>query len=263
MRTAMCALLLLAPVALPAQTRGEPNLVFSFSMGLTTGKELWDIPRQPLAVPGSGAYDTASIGRSLRPGLTATLSAALYTSPSFAWTAEIGYYGLGTEQRCDGPPAYAADPNNTNQQVCESAAGTHRATSVVGFQAGGIYRFRPAKRVTPYLRATAGLGLIGNSFVTTTGCFASVCGYPLIEPDKGASLTWISALTGGISVNVAPAYRVRMEFRDVIAAIPTVTGEAVPVSGSHVAPTSRRVVHVPTFLFGVDLVFERRHTRRY
>lgn len=263
MRTAMCALLLLAPVALPAQTRSEPNLVFSFSLGLTTGKDLWSIPRQPLSVPGSAAFDTASIDRSLRPGLTATLSAALYTSPSFAWTAEIGYYGLGTEQRCEGPAVYQPDPEDTNEQVCTSASGTRRATSIVGLQAGGIYRFMPAKRVTPYVRATAGVGMIGNSFVTTTGCFQTVCGYPLIEPDKGASVTWISTLTGGISVNVAQAYRVRMEFRDVIASVPTVTGVAVFGTGSHIAPTTRRVVHVPTFLFGVDLVFERRHTRRY
>ena len=263
MRTAMCALLLLAPVALPAQTRSEPNLVFSFSLGLTTGKELWRVSRQPLAVPGSAAFDTVDAGRQLRPGLTATLSASLHTSPRFAWTAEIGYYGIGSEQRCVGPATWNPDPDDTNEQVCTSAHGQHRATSVVGFQAGALYRLAPAGRVSPFLRGTAGLGLVGNSFVGTTGCFQSVCGYPMISADNDISATWIATLTGGIVINVAPAYRLRMEMRDVVTSLPEVTGPAVFGSGTHVAPTARRIVHIPTFMVGLDLVFERRHTRRY
>jgi hypothetical protein len=263
MRTAMCALLLLAPSGLAAQSSSEPNLVFSFSLGLTSGRGLWSVPRQPLSVPGSADFDTVAVARVLRPALTATLSAALFQSPHFAWTAEIGYYGLGSEQRCVGPAVWAVDPDNTNEQVCTSAHGAHRATSVVGFQAGGLYRFSPASRVSPYVRGTAGLGLIGNSFVETTGCFQIDCSYPMLGADKEISTTWIATLSGGISLRVAPAYRLRMELRDVITSLPRVTGEAVFGAGTHVAPTARSVVHVPTFLFGLDLVFERRHTRRY
>jgi hypothetical protein len=266
MRASWSALLLLFPAVLPAQTRSEPNLVFSFSFGLTTGKDLWRVPEQPVpVVGGTGEADTVDLARVLRPGATITLSGTLYRSPSFGFTAEVGYYGIASEQRCIGPAVYQPDGDNTNQQLCTSAHGTHRPTSVVGFQLGAAWRLASAARVSPYLRATAGLGVIGNSYIETTGiqtCPQGACTTPLIAANTN-SLTWIGSLTGGLAVKIAPAYRLRMELRDVVTAVPVPDGPGVFGVADPIAPASRRVIHVPTFLLGLDLVFERRHTRRY
>ena len=265
--SALAVLLILGAPRADAQSREEPNLIFSINFGLTTGKELWTIPRQPLIAP-AGAEDTVALGRRLRPGLTGIVSATLFRSPRLGYTAEVGYYGLASEQRCAGPAAWAPDSNDVNQQGCERAHGKHLATSVVGFQAGLHYRLLQTGRFQAFLRGTGGLGLIGNSYVQTSGlvvvppnCTPSPCDLRLVDEADRRSLTWIASLTAGFSVSVAPGYRLKMELRDIITSVPVATGPAA--ANSAIAPTGSRTVHVPTFMFGLDLVFERRHARRY
>lgn len=265
----LAVLSLIAAMPLSAQTREAPNLIFSISFGLTTGKELWTVPRQELLAPGS-TRDTVALGRRLRPGLTAAVSATLFSSANLGYTAEIGYYGLASEQRCTGPAVWAPDSSDINEQGCTRAQGKHLATSVVGFQVGALYRVAPNGKFQPFIRGTAGVGLLGNSFVQTSGavvvapaCSPEPCDYRLLDEEDKTDLTWLAGLTAGLTINLAPAYRLRMEMRDIITSVPVATGPAPSGSLTAIAPTARRVVHVPTFLIGLDLVFERRHTRRY
>jgi len=259
--------------AAAAQSRTDPNLIFSISGGLTTGRSLWSLPAQPQPVVGSGAgvYDTLSLGRVLKPGLVAGLAGTYFTSPNFGWTAEVSYFGIASEQRCTGPNTYVPDTENINQQACDRANGVNVATSVVGFLVGATARALPQSRVHPFVRATIGAGLIANSYVQTSGIIRStscgtidgICGLTLLDQKSPSQFTPLVNLAAGISFWVAPAYRVRFEARDIMASLPVVTGNKVPTAAPPYAPTGRSWRHVPTFLLGVDIVLERGHSRRY
>ncbi len=255
---------------LGAQSRQDPSLVFSIGLGLTSGQRLWEVS-QALPVAASVAMDTVGLGRYLRPSLTATVGMSYFRARNLGWAFEVGYFGVGSEQRCAGPAAYVPDPDQINLQGCSRAQGLHKQTSIVGFQGGIIYRFTPGAMFQPYLRTTAGLGLIGNSFVETSGpvvvapncTLQSPCDLILIDEAGNQAATWVATLAGGLSIDLAPAYRLRMEVRDFVTSLPVVNGPADPLLIGQVGSTGRKLVHVPTFTLGIDLVFERRHTRRY
>jgi hypothetical protein len=268
----LAALCLSAAAAARAQTSGEPNLVFSIGLGLTTGRSLWTVPIQPLPVVGTSSFDTVALGRRLRPGITGTLGITLFRSPNLGYTLEIGYFGVESEARCDGPdvwkPTGSVPELELNRQACESAMGTHIATGAVGFLLGVTYRWRPAARVSPYARAGLGPALLGTaSFVTTEGMVSedgiNLQRYVLLEERDAPEVTWMASVSGGLAYFLGPGYRVRMEVRDLITALSVATGPAGWTANPGLAPTGSRVVHVPTITFGLDVVLERRHTRRY
>jgi hypothetical protein len=261
--------LLAAVPAAHAQSSDEPQLVFTIYGGMSTGSDLWSASR---IVGGAGGppppQDTVRLERWLRPGLIAGLATAYYRSPHFGWVLDIGYFGLGTEQRCLGPATY----NDTVQtkQVCTSANGEHIRTGVVGFMFGATYRFAPTSAVQPFVRATAGLGLVDGNYIQTTGsAFVSSpagcqtgCYFGLLNDSVSHSVTWIANLTTGLSVELSPGYRVRFEARDVIVALPVVNASG-PLLSPDKPPTAWTTRHMPAFLIGLDIVLERRHTRRY
>jgi len=149
----------------------DPTLMITINAGLTSGGDLWELPPQPQFVIGNSALDTLHLGRVLRPGLVAGLGATYFFKPNFGLSGEVTYFGIAGEQRCRGPAVYQTDTLNANinQQACETANGTHVNTSVVGFLLGVTWRGSATARVQPLLRGMIGPGLIGNSYVKTTG----------------------------------------------------------------------------------------------
>ncbi len=264
----LLALLLLSGARIArAQSSSEPQLVFTVYGGLSEGSALWRVPRQPMLVPGTSQQDTVGLARRLRPGLVAGVVTTYFRSPHFGWSADIAYFGIGSEQGCEGPAVYQPDSEAQNQKVCTNANGQHVGTNVVGFLVGFTYRFAPEGHVQPSVRVTAGPGFIGNSsyfettgIARTTGCPLS-CTFIILEDTERKGLTWVVNLAAGMSVWLAPAYRLRMEARDIITQLPIATGPH-PLS-SPAPPTGSVVKHLPTFLFGLDILLERRHTRRY
>jgi len=250
----------------------EPHLVFSISAGMSTGGPLWSLPShlQPVSGGSPSNPDTLAISRVLRPGVIAGLAASYYTSPRFGWTAEVTYFGFASEQRCAGPAVYQPEADSINKQACGRAQGLHIATSVVGFMGGATFRFFPDQRVEPFVRAVGGLGLLGNSYIATSGVvrttqcltFDNLCTLTLVKEQKTAQFTFVTALSAGFSFTLSPAYRVRFEGRDVITSLPVATGSAQSTDPALVN-TGRVIKHIPTFTIGVDIVLERRHTRRY
>ena len=260
--------LLAAP--LRAQSSSEPLLVFTIYGGLAEGRSLWTIPQQGLLVNGSAQQDTVLLARQLRPGLVAGLTGTLYRSPHLGVSVDIGYFGIGSEQRCIGPLSYKPDSSNQNSQVCTNATGTHVGTNVVGFLAGATYRFAPGASVEPFVRLTAGPGLLGNSsFIETTGIFfaSGVCSAGCVEPllveSNKPDVTWIVNASAGITVSAGDSYRIRMEFRDIITSLPVATGPRDPADNSSFPTVSNSIKHLPSFLFGLDIMLERRRGRRY
>jgi hypothetical protein len=250
----------------------EPHLVFSISVGLSSGSRLWVLPKHPQPVVGGtlNNQDTLALGRVLRPGIVAGLAATYFTSPRFGWTAEVTYFGLSSEQRCTGPVVYQPEVDRINTQACDRAQGLHVATSAVGILGGATFRFFPDQRVEPFVRAVAGLGLLGNSYIATSGVVRSaqcqtadnVCSLTLIKESKTSQFTFVTSLSGGFSFALSPAYRVRFEGRDVITSLPIATGNGTS-SDPVVVPTGRAIKHIPVFTIGMDIILERRHTRRY
>lgn len=272
-RVAVLLALLSPAAAVPpahAQSANDPQLVFAIYGGLSEGGDLWRLPRQALAVTGTTQQDTVAVARRLRPGLVAGLVTTYFRSRHFGWSADIAYFGIGSEQRCDSVSAYVQGPQGENGQVCTSANSEHVGTNVVGFLGGITYRFAPEGRVQPFVRVTAGPGLLGNtSYVETTGGFTNTttcqlgCAESILADPDRKTITWVVNLAAGITVWLAPAYRLRMEARDIITQLPTVTGPRTPFNSATPPPTGSVVKHLPTLLFGVDIVLERRHARRY
>ncbi len=269
--TVLSAFLLGVVARVPAQTSPqEPHLVFSISAGMSAGAHLWTLPGHLQPVAGTNIPDTMTIGREMRPGIVAGLAASYYTSPHFGWTGEVTYFGLASEQRCAGPATYQPDADNINQQACDRAQGVHLATSVVGFLGGATYRFFPDSRVEPFVRAVAGLGLLGNSYIQTTGVVNSTqcqtsdnfCNWPLGRDDKPGQFTFVAALSAGFTFALSPAYKVRFEGRDVITSLPVATGDG-PSTDLTLLSQGRVIRHNPVFTIGLDIVLERRHARRY
>lgn len=267
----LAPLLLVAAVpAAHAQSSGEPQLVFTIYGGLSEGSDLWKVPAQAVSAP-NALQDTLAVARLLRPGLVTGLVTTYYASPHWGWTADIGYFGIGSEQRCAGPAAWAPDSQNRNQQVCSTANAAHVGTNVVGFLIGVTYRpTAPDAALQPFVRVTGGPGLLGNtSFIETIGVFrdAGTCGpgceEPIIQNQSKPDVTWVVNLAAGMSVSIAPGYRARMEFRDVITRLPIAAGPRDPTNAAAEPPTSSIVRNLPTLLFGLDVVLERRHPRRY
>jgi hypothetical protein len=265
----LALLTLLVAVPAYAQSSDDPQLVFTIYGGLGTGSNMWSAQRI-VGAPGGPPppQDTLRLERWLQPGLIAGLTTTYYRSPHFGWVLDIGYFGLGTEQRCLGPATYK-DSVQT-QQVCTTANGEHLATGVVGFMFGGTYRFAPTAAVQPFVRATAGLGLIDGNFIQTTGAaFVSSpascqtgCYFGLLNDSTSRSLTWIANLATGLSIELSPGYRVRFEARDIITRLPSVKGGG-PLLSADNPPIEWTARHVPSFLIGLDIVLERRHARRY
>jgi hypothetical protein len=262
-----------ATAAAQVQAPFEPQLIFSIGGGLAAGGgELWSLPQQGVLVVGSpaGDIDTLGLARYLVPGPVATLSATYHRSAHLGFIAEAGYFAIASEQRCTAPAGgFKPDSEDKNEQACTRGNGDHRPTSIVGFQLGIAYRGSPGASVSPYARASAGIGFLADSYIRTDGAIqapqacgsAGVCQWPLIEAQHTAETTWIVSLAAGAAVTLGTGYRFRFEARDLIAALQVPAGTANPANG--LAPVGTAVRHIPVFTFGLDVVLERRRGRRY
>ncbi|HXY19452.1 MAG TPA: hypothetical protein VEH83_05595 [Gemmatimonadales bacterium] len=260
----------------PAQTPDQPILIFSISAGLTTGGDLWTIPRQLAFASNNGVqnlFDSVSLGRRLRPGLLAALSATYFRSPHLGYTLEAGFFGLETQSSCDAlAPFVPVQTPSPNQQACDFLHGQDLRGDAVGLLAGLTYRFATGG-TQPFVRAEAGGAILGSSFVEMTG--------PALQPDGSETivyflsdqnhkeLTWMVSLGAGLMLPLAPGYQLRMEARDIILPLPRPLGPATDTgavaAGSELPqpPIGLKVTHVPSFSVGLDVVLERRRGHRY
>ena len=274
-RTALAALVL-AVLAGPAtaQSPEDPRLVFTTFAGYVGSGSLWQLNRQPAAVTG-GAWDTLTLGRDFKPGFALGLGIQLFRSPHVGYALEIAFLGTTTESRCRPIGSYAFDSEHVNRQACENIQGTSQRTNAVAVQGGVIWRARTQGAVQPYLRAAAGFGILGGSFVETRGTVAlsgviDTTGPPLVsrvflDEKERTEFTWEATLAAGTTLEMAPGYNLRFELRDLIFSAPVVTGpaNALDMVFPAVAQVGRKMVHLPTLSVGFDIVLERQRRRRY
>ena len=282
--TAVMAVLASGGAALHAQSPQQPTLILTINGGLTSGGDLWTLPRQLVPVIGAtdpnGQFDTLRLGRRLRPGIVASLVATLHRSRHVGYAFEVGYFGLDSEGRCEAivpfhPDAGTPAPEMKNQQACEAAQGNHFGTNVIGFQGGLVYRLTPPGPVSPYVRATGGLAALGSSYVQTItrvlapqGCASTgsnTCNIALLVQQRRVSATWSGTLAAGLSWAFGPGYQLRLEARDFIVSLPIASDSTTPTTANPdpVARVGSRTKHVLILTAGLDVILERRHRRRY
>ncbi|HTT68461.1 MAG TPA: hypothetical protein VMF70_10565 [Gemmatimonadales bacterium] len=276
-RLARFALVLAAALARPAaaQTPDQPNLIFTISAGLTTGGDLWTIPVQLAYASNNGSqnlWDTLSLGRRMRPGLLATVSATYFRSPHLGYTLEAGFFGLETQGSCDARSFVPVASLPPNQQACAYLHGQDIRGDAVGLLGGLTYRVTTGG-VQPFVRAEVGAGFLGSSFVEMTGPALLGDGSQtlvyFLSDQNHTELTWMVSLGAGLMVPLGPGYQLRMEARDVILPLPRPLGPATDTAAVAVGsqlpqpPIGLKVRQLPTFSFGLDVVLERRRGHRY
>jgi hypothetical protein len=257
--------LLAVPAAGRAQERPEARLVLSIFGGVSAGRPLWEINRQPVVVLGTEAaprYDTLRLARSLASGIILGVSGTLFRTPHLGISGEIVFLGLGTDDQCT--MVYdAADPLGRNSQVCSNISRASVSPTAVGFFAGGVYRMAPRGAVTPYLRGQLGLAVRNGSTVETSGSFVDAGGVRqrvLIEDQEGTRLLPSAGVATGLMIQLGPGYQARLELRDQVLPLDRVTGPADALGN---APTGTRLIHHVALTASIDIVLEQRRGRRY
>jgi len=260
-----------------AQTAGQPNLIFTIAGGVLTGGDLWSLPRQLVYSEQTGSgnvWDTAALGRKLHSGFLATLTATYFWTPHVALTAEAGFFGLENESSCAPVGAFNPTPfnNNQNAQACSGAQGANLPGNAEGLLAGLTYRVT-TRGVQPYLRAEIGAASLSSSFVETAGQAlvndTTVSTVYFLADENHKELTWMASLGAGLMLPLGPGYQLRFEARDIIISLPrpsgpaTDTGRIANVGALPDPPIGTRIVHVPSFTIGLDVVLEQRRGHRY
>jgi hypothetical protein len=266
MRLPTCVLLLLAGVSTAsAQTPSGSTLVLTILGGAASGHALWDVPRQPLAVPGaSGQFDTLRLSREVTSSIVVGASATYFFTPRLGVHAEISYLGLPNDDGCTLVHQAPAD-STRSQQICNDIQSRSGSGGAISLFVGATVRAAANRGLSPYLRGNIGLVTMPHSRVEVAGNYFSggpqsvlVIGDP--SPRHAAPLFGLAA---GLTTPVGGdrAYQFRLEVRDVITPIERVTGPAD--AASLLAPTASRLYHHLALTIGLDVVLERKRGRRY
>jgi hypothetical protein len=186
-----------------------------------------------------------------------------FPSPNIGWTAEIGYLGLGTKDRCT---AVEGPRTEINRRACIDIDGKERSASAVAGMAGLILRANSRGDVQPYVRASAGLALVPRSTTAMIAFFPD----PLTEDDRAlivysedGSRAAKPVVSAGFGFATSPrrGYQFRFEARYLGVQLATVEG---PTDGTQlVPPIANTWVFLPSLTLGIDVVLEKRRGRRY
>jgi hypothetical protein len=260
---ATAASLGLSASRLPAQ---EPltEVQLSASAGFTRGGPLWSVVAQPMRVtiPGTTLLDTVALTRRLSPGLTAWLGFTKYGRPRIGFGAEIAWVAAGVATGCGIVGQWQPDPNQTNAAVCGSVGQQRFVSSAIAALGTITLRAAPRRDLSPYVKVGLGLAMLSGSFVVTGTDYStdacSMCYQEIYAPDS-RSFTWAGTLAAGLIFGGGLPVRFRVEVRDFVLGLPTVSGPA-----SHpVPPTALRAAHRIVFAMGFDLVSGGLRRRRY
>ena len=267
-RLGLAVLLACAPAA-SAQERSEPRLVLSLFGGVTGGGHLWEIPRQPLLVPGTElapVHDTLRLTRSVSPALMLGINGTLFRSAGFGLSLEMLFLGLTTDDACTMVRENAAsDIFRRNNQVCTDIRGRSARPTTVAFTVGGTVRPLPRAAVSPYLHLQGGVTTRSSDVIEMTGSFATMGGRlerVVVNDPKRGGLNPTAAVTAGLMVPAGPGYQVHLELRDQMLVLRRVTGTADPAQQGN-APTGTVLFHSIGLAAGLDIVLERKRGRRY
>ncbi|HWC73431.1 MAG TPA: hypothetical protein VG454_05795 [Gemmatimonadales bacterium] len=267
MRLAPYALLLLISVPTArAQTPSRSQLALTILGGAISGHSLWEVERQPVAVPGvTGDYDTLHVVRAISSSVVVGAAATYFFSPHVGMHAEISYMGLPYDDSCTDLHASASDGGRI-QAACDDIASEPGSGGAISLFVGATLRAAATRGFSPYLRGNIGVVSMPHSYVEMIGNYLTSVGpQPVVVirdpgPRSGAPLFGLAA---GFTepLGKAGGYQVRFELRDAITSFELVTGPADPTS--LLAPTDIKTYHHLSLTIGLDVVLEKARGRRY
>ncbi|HYK11515.1 MAG TPA: hypothetical protein VEV39_12000 [Gemmatimonadales bacterium] len=278
-----------APAAVQAQENsGQTNLVLSIFGGISAGHSLWSIARQPLCVlqgsggnysgceqfvsgPDSGNLsDTLSFARDVSSSLMLGATVSLFPNSHIGFQGEIYYLGLSFDDRCANAGApYQSDPENKNEQLCNSFSATGASASAVSFIGGVVLRASPHHAISPYLRAGVGLTSYSGGTLSVTGQFAVtdpatgqlvLVNRAVVVDTTPKTTSWTLQFGAGITARMSPGYQFRMELRDAVVPLERLIG---PANDFGQAPHETKIYHHLGLIVGLDVVLEHRRSHRY
>ncbi len=267
----LCLVLLgavsLAPAA-AAQLSDQPSVVLSIFAGVQTGSNLWTLNRQPLCVLDSQnqcttAYDTLQLSRRTGSTLTAGVTALYFPRPYVGLYAQLAYQGFPLDDGCTGLYYGGVDPDQRNEQLCNSI---NRAGIPGGSMSAlvGVALRGPVRTVSPYLRIGAGVVTRPQSSLDLVGEFTTggnSLSRRTVIFDDAPHRTWAAFyLAAGLTAPLSPGYQLRLEVHDLVSSVARPKGPAD--DGGHVVSTSRGT-HSVALTIGLDIVLERKRARRY
>lgn len=258
------ALLLVAPPAVGAQaTHDQSRLVVGIAGGYVGGSDLWSVDGQRILTNNPFTPDLFRLTRRIRSNVTMVGQATWFPGSNYGYTVEMGYLGLGTADSCTLQSA-SGDP--LNRLACGAINGTDRPASAVAFGAGMVARPASRSYFQPYARATTGFALMPRSTVGMIGTIGAGdqntdTAFTVYPRENGSDVKLTGTLALGVATSANPGYQFRLEFRNSWVRLPIVTGTS---EYQGVLPPVRTVwKSLPSLVFGMDIVLEKRRGRRY
>ncbi len=259
MRFAIVATALVVASPLVAQTGDQTRLVVGTSVGWTGGTDLWSVAEQPITAIGP-TNDRFALQRRLRSNIAVSGQVTYFPRNHLGITGEVGYLGLGTEDRCQ---LLTGTGDFTNEAACNAINSLERSASAVGVLGGVTLRAFSRSMVQPYARVLGGIVLAPRSTVELAPVFGELQNNILrvYETDNEAEVKPAGALAIGIATSPNAGSQFRVEARGTWTRLSVVDGPSA--REGLVPPTSTRWIMVPTITIGFDIVLEKRRGRRY
>lgn len=273
MRTGAVVAAALALAGLTAEARvlaaqvAAPEGVVSVHAGVTLPGAYWHLAAQPVTAGSDRtALDTFELAQRLVSSLALGISVTRFARPTLGIGVEGAWIVSTAETSCRMRGPVTPDPSALTQQMCATIAHLRLSHGTFSLQGGVTLRTAQARDLRPYGRVGAGFAVLGRGLYylripiwtdRCPGCLRTIMDAP------PTALTWTATLAAGITLGTGGDGRFRMELRDAVIGLPTVTGPASPFLVNPVPSTRVRPVHRLTLSIGADAVFGGPRERRY
>lgn len=247
--------------AAAAQTAREA--VVYGSVAHTFAAPLWRLDRQavPVPYPGPLAFDTFRLHRDLQAGLSGFAGVALSVGRHLALGGELAYVSTTILTHCGVLLPLQPDPLGQNLQACNGLNGQRTRTSAITALGVLTARALPTRRPGPFVRIGFGGAVLGKSYVDAAAVGARLM-RKVLEEEARRYFGWAGLLAAGVNFGGKEG-QFRLEVRDVLLALPAVTGPADALA-EHLVPSTRlRLAHRVMSAFGIDVVLGDTRLRRY
>jgi opacity protein-like surface antigen len=252
-----------SPEAAYAQRGAEATVIVRLFGGSSLSQPvLWDIPRQPVLVPGtelSPIYDTLHLTRSITTGITLGAGLLYFPTSLLGFEIRLSYQGLGFVSACNGVFFYQLGIRQDNESLCTSIQGQSQSLNLYQLTASAVVRAAPRSGISPFLSAGAGIADITTSTVYLEGSDTNGIRVVLNDPNP-RSTAWVLRLGAGVAVSLESDYQFWFAVDDMNFHFERVTG---PANHLAQAPTAPRFFSNAVFSFGLDIVLGGKRGRRY
>jgi opacity protein-like surface antigen len=223
---------------------------------------LWDIPRQPVLVPGtelSPIYDTLHLTRSITTGITLGAGFLYFPTSLLGFEIRLSYQGLGVQSACNGVFFYQLGMRHDNESLCSSIQGQSYPLHLYQLMASAVVRPASRSGISPFVSAGVGIADISASTIYLEGPGPNGIRIILNDPNP-RSTAWVLRLGAGAAVSLGSDYQFWFAVDDMGFQLERVTGPA-----NHFAqtPTAPRFFSNAVFSFGLDIVLGGKRGRRY